>query len=214
MNSSEFHDLFAQRAERVGLSVPLELVKQLETYLRLLATWDRKINLTGADLTVPSAEALDRLLIEPLIAARHVPVEATSLIDIGSGGGSPALPLVLAVPRLSVVMVESKLRKSVFLREAGRALGLTRAAVATGRLEALVCRPEHRERYDLLTVRAVRIGTDVLSQLRKLVRPSGHLFLFRSEGESFSETLPPSLCRLGTFPLIESLKSQLVVLGR
>ena len=45
------------------------------------------------------------------------------MIDIGSGGGSPAIPLALAVPGLRLLMVESKTRKSVFLREAVRALG-------------------------------------------------------------------------------------------
>ena len=47
-------------------------------------------------------EAIDRLLLEPLVAARYVPATAeTAMMDIGSGGGSPAIPLKLAVPRLS-----------------------------------------------------------------------------------------------------------------
>ena len=48
------------------------------------------------------------------------------MLDIGSGGGSPAIPLVLTLSRLRLVMVESKTRKSVFLREAIRALELPR----------------------------------------------------------------------------------------
>ena len=46
------------------------------------------------------------------------------MMDVGSGGGSPAIPLKLAVPRLSLTMVEAKARKSAFLREAIRHLGL------------------------------------------------------------------------------------------
>ena len=49
--------------------------------------------------------------------------------DIGSGGGSPAIPLKLARPTLPLPMVESKTRKAVFLREAVRALGLARREV-------------------------------------------------------------------------------------
>ncbi len=98
MTSREFQDRLARRARRVGVSVSPELGAKLEIYYRLLATWNTKINLTGLDLADPSPETLDRLLIEPLVAARHVPPAAARMIDIGSGGGSPAIPLALAAP--------------------------------------------------------------------------------------------------------------------
>jgi 16S rRNA (guanine527-N7)-methyltransferase len=184
-------------------------------YYRLLTTWDTKINLTGLELADPSPETLDRLLIEPLAAARHVPGTATRLIDIGSGGGSPAIPLALAVPALGVLMVESKTRKSVFLREAVRALGLKGADVATARFEELLARPDLHERHDVLTMRAVRVETRVLMSLQAFVRPNGYFFLFRGPtGAAVSEAVPPPLAWKATYPLIESLRSRLVVLEK
>src|SRR6187401_2158975 len=114
---------------------------RLQTYYRLLATWNQKINLSGIDLSDPTPDALDRVLVEPLVAAKHVPPKPSRLIDIGSGGGSPAIPFTLAVPGLRLLMVESKTRKAVFLREAVRALQME-AEVLTSRFEALLTRPD------------------------------------------------------------------------
>jgi 16S rRNA (guanine527-N7)-methyltransferase len=199
----------------LGVSVSAELGAKLEVYYRLLAAWNTKINLTGLELTDPTPETLDRLLVEPLVAARHVPASATRMIDVGSGGGSPAIPLALAAPSLRLLMVESKTRKSVFLREAVRALGLVGADVAAARFEELLARPDLHERHDLLTIRAVRIETRVLMSLQAFVRPGGHLFLFRgASGGDLAETVHPPLAWKATYPLIEALRSRLVVLEK
>ena len=118
----------------MNLSIPTELADALLAYLELLALWNSKINLTALD--DPDA-AIDRLILEPLLAARHVP-EGASVIDIGSGGGSPAIPLKLAAPRIKLWMVESKTRKSAFLREAIRQLDLRECFVETRRYEELL----------------------------------------------------------------------------
>lgn len=215
MTSREFQDRIGRRARRVGVPVSPALGSQLEIYYRLLTTWNTKINLTGLDLGDPSPETLDRLLIEPLVAARHVPAAATRMIDVGSGGGSPAIPLALAAPTLRLLMVESKTRKSVFLREAIRALALPEADVATARFEELLARPDLHERHDLLTIRAVRVEARVLMSLQAFVKPGGHLFLFRgATGGDPSETVHPPLGWKATYPLIESLRSRLVVLEK
>ena len=134
MNSREFQDRLTRRGRRAGVALATDLAAQLEAYYRLLSAWNRKINLTGLNLSDLPPEAIDRLLIEPLVAARHVPAGATRMLDVGSGGGSPAIPLALAVPGMRLLMVESKTRKSVFLREAIRTLGLAEAdALRIGR---------------------------------------------------------------------------------
>jgi 16S rRNA (guanine527-N7)-methyltransferase len=216
VTSREFQDRLSRRARRAGLTMPRELGGRLEVYYRLLTTWNSKINLTGLDLLDPTPETLDRLLIEPVVAARYVPVGARTLIDIGSGGGSPALPFALATPSLALVMVESKTRKSVFLREAVRALGLRDVEVATARFEELLARPDLHEHHDLLTIRAVRIETRVLMSLQAFVRPGGHLLLFRGTVASTdpAEAVHPPLAWKATYPLIEALGSRLVILEK
>jgi 16S rRNA (guanine527-N7)-methyltransferase len=197
------------------VSVSPELSSKLEVYYRLLAQWNQKINLTALNLREATDEAFDRLLIEPLVAARHARPGTQKMLDVGSGGGSPALPFALAVPGVALVMVESKTRKSVFLREAVRTLELPGASVETTRFEELLARPDLHEAHDLVTIRAVRVETRVLLSLQAFVKPGGQIFLFRGPASiDPSETAPPPLVWHATYPLVESLRSRLVVLSK
>jgi 16S rRNA (guanine527-N7)-methyltransferase len=215
VTSREFQDRLARRAKRAGVSLAPQLLSGLETYFRLIEAWNRKINLTGLNLADAAPETLDRLLIEPLVAARHIPTGASRMLDVGSGGGSPAIPMALAAPSIRLLMVESKTRKSVFLREAIRAVGLLTAEVAAARFEELLTRPDLHEAHDLVTVRAVRIEPRVLSSLQAFLKTAGLLFLFRgSTAADPSETVPPPLSWHATYPLLESMRSRLVVLEK
>jgi 16S rRNA (guanine527-N7)-methyltransferase len=172
------------------------------------------MNLTGLDLAEQGPAAIDRLLIEPLVAARHAS-PTTKMIDIGSGGGSPAIPLALALSVQQVLLVEAKTRKSVFLKEALRALEMVDAEVVTSRFEDLLTTPELHEAHELLTLRAVRVESAVLMNLQAFVRPGGELFLFRAaSGAGSPGTLMPPLSWKATYPLLESQGSRLVVLRK
>ena len=212
MSSREFQERLGRRARRAGLTIRPELAAQLEVYYRLLSTWNNKINLTGLNLSDFSLESLDRLLIEPLAAALHVRSDVRSVLDVGSGGGSPAIPLALALPDITVLTVEAKTRKSVFLREAVRALGLTRGDVVTARFEELLTRPRLHEAHDLLTIRAVRIEARVLMSLQAFVRPNGEIFLFRTTAGAHGPTpVTPPLAWRASYPLLEQASSLVVL---
>jgi 16S rRNA (guanine527-N7)-methyltransferase len=215
MRARELRERLRRRAKRARLDLPADLAESLEHYFALLAKWNERINLTSFRLQ-PNGddEAIDRLLIEPVVAAGHLPPHAATAIDIGSGGGSPAIPLALASPRLHMRMVESKTRKAVFLREALRALNLGRAEVETSRYEQLLARPELHETLDLLTIRAVRVEPRALMTLQAFVKPGGLLLLFRGPTADLSDALTPPLSWVATFPLVESLRSRLVVLRK
>lgn len=210
MTGREFKERLSRRAKKAGLVVPAALADRLWVYFQLLSKWNSKINLTGLDLAEPTPEGLDRLLIEPLVAASYVE-GAGSLIDIGSGGGSPALPLALALPGLRLAMVEVKTRKSVFLREAARELGLENATVVTTRHEALLADPSFHEAFDLLSIRAVRVEARVFAALQAFIRPGGRLLHFRTAAET-APLLPPPLQLIGAHPLGEASRGQLLVI--
>ncbi|MBP7569875.1 MAG: 16S rRNA (guanine(527)-N(7))-methyltransferase RsmG [Acidobacteria bacterium] len=215
MSSREFADRVARRARRAGLgAVAPELVASLEAYYRLLESWNAKINLTALDLPPMGDEAIDRLLIEPLVALRHVPADARQAIDVGSGGGSPAIPMQLARPDLAFTLVEAKIRKSAFLREAGRQLALP-LRVETSRYEALLARPDLHEAFDLVTMRAVRVEPRVLIGLQAFLRPGGLFLLFRGpSGPSVPASPTPPLAWEATHPLVDALRSRLTVLRK
>lgn len=215
MSARELRDRIRRRARHANLTIADDLLAGLEQYYNLLAKWNAKVNLTAFKLE-PGGEdqAVDRLLLEPVVAARHLPAEARTLIDAGSGGGSPAIPLKLAAPHLSLRMVEVKTRKAVFLREAIRELGLANAAVETSRFEELLSRPELHESADLVSIRAVRVEVSVLMSLQAFLKVGGQLLLFRGPAGTASENQIPPLAWKATYPLVDSLRSRLVVLEK
>ena len=201
-----------RRAAKSNLFLADGLAERLTAYYELLLRWNRKINLTSIE---NADEDIDRLLLEPLAAVRHFPPGVRRLMDVGSGGGSPAIPFKLALPEVSLTMVEVKARKSAFLREAIRQLHLTGATVETARYEELLARPELHEAYDLLSLRAVRTETRVLTSLQAFLKPGGSMLLFRGpDGPAQPTTVVPPLEWSGTFPLIETLQSRVTLLTK
>jgi len=204
-----------RRAQRAGVPLSAELTAGLVAYIELLARWNQKISLTSLPLCQPTDETLDRLIIEPLVAARYLTSSDTSVIDIGSGGGSPAIPLKLAVPRISLRMVESKTRKAAFLREAVRQLNLDGVDVETARFEELLARPGLHEAHDVATLRAVRIEARMLKIMQAFLRSDGRAFLFRSSSaQPIGLSAMPTLTPDAIYPLAESLGSRLEILRR
>jgi len=214
MTSREFSDRVKRRARKAGVHLSESLLEQLEGYFRLLGGWNSKINLTALDLDRDPDKAVDRLLIEPLVAVKYLDEKVASAIDIGSGGGSPAIPMKLACPHVSFTLVEAKTRKCAFLREAGRQLGVE-LRVETARFEMLLARPEFHEAFDACTMRAVRVEPKVLLALQALLKPGGQFLLFRGpSGAEVQATLTPLLTPRGIYPLVESFQSRLLVLEK
>jgi 16S rRNA (guanine527-N7)-methyltransferase len=209
--SRDFRTRLLRRASKAGLFLADDLTGALVSYYELLSKWNRKINLTS--LENPD-EAIDRLLLEPVAAARHIVDQGPSIMDIGSGGGSPAIPMKLSLSASSLTMVEVKARKSAFLREAVRALALGSTRVETARYEELLTRPEMHEAFGVLSLRAVRVEPRTLLTLQAFVRPGGSLFLFRGPSGPEAPDMVPPLRWIGTFPLVESLQSRLTILQK
>jgi len=136
---------------------------RVHEYARLLLEWNRRVNLTGAR----SMAQLDRHLAD----ARGLLVldwsGVRSVIDIGSGGGLPAIPLAIHLPEIHVTLLEADRRKAAFLRHAAGTLALANVTVAAGRAEALAHDPTYRERFD----RAVARGTAPPAVLLELALP-------------------------------------------
>lgn len=167
MTSREFRERLSRRARKARVRTPEEVFAPLETYYRLLAQWNVKINLTALPLQAPTDATFDRLFIEPLLAAQLIPDVPGTWFDLGSGGGSPALPLKLVRPSLSLTLVESKTRKAAFLREVVRALKLPITEVANIRFQQL---PIPTPAVALVTVRAVPQDRTLFAAAARLPR--------------------------------------------
>jgi 16S rRNA (guanine527-N7)-methyltransferase len=175
VTADEFERLLSARLRVAQLQPDRSLFPALYTFFQLLARWNRRINLTSLPLNPPSDATFDRLLVEPLAAAAVLSdVPAGPWFDLGSGGGSPAIPLKLARPVFQLTMVDVRERKGAFLREASRTLRLD-AEVLVMPFQEL----RHRD-ATLVTARAVRTDAAFLRTARHLLRPGGTLAVFGS----------------------------------
>jgi 16S rRNA (guanine527-N7)-methyltransferase len=177
--SADVEQAIDRRLRHARLEVDRGTVLQLATYLTLLARWNRRINLTAFDLDRPTEHAIDRLIVEPVVAARDISLRDRVIVDVGSGGGSPALPLKILRPHLRMTLVEARVRKTAFLREAARGLGLEDVQITTVRLDRRGLLDMHRA-ADLVTMRAVRMDADVLAGIAAMLAPEGRLLWFGS----------------------------------
>jgi len=196
----EFRERLSARAGKAGVAISADAQVKLEAYFQLLTRWNAKINLTALPLRRPTDETFDRLLIEPLAAARYVAESARAWFDVGSGGGSPAIPLKIVHPRARLTMVESKGRKAAFLWEAVRALELQNVEVENQRFEDVVGKVRPHT-IDLVSVRAVRNAPALLNAIHRVLSRSGRAFVFHSPSKD--STAPEGFAmvevvRLGT----------------
>ena len=173
-----FHDALDHALNAVGLTLRPDARAAIEAHVRLLVAWNMHLNLTA--IRDPAAIAIDHVVDSlaaiPLLHA----VGAAELLDLGSGGGFPGLPIAVALPADRAVLVDSIAKKARFLRAAVRAMGLSETVdVATDRAEVLAGRAEHRERWPVVTARAVGTLADVAEVGLPLVATGGILVAWK-----------------------------------
>jgi 16S rRNA (guanine527-N7)-methyltransferase len=181
------------RGARAGILIPPGIAERLDAYLQLLAKWNKGINLTSLPIDPPSDDAIDRLLVEPLAATSRLLASDRLAIDIGSGGGSPAIPIKIAAPALRMILVESRTKKESFLREAVRRLELRGVEVANQRLEELATRVDLQGAADVLTLRAVTATHALWTSIDALLASSGRVFWFGGKLDSPEARLAESM---------------------
>jgi 16S rRNA (guanine527-N7)-methyltransferase len=146
------------------------LGERLARYAELLLRRNAAMNLTGAR----DRGAVDDHIADALSIARHV---RSPLVDVGSGGGLPGIPLALATGA-RVALVESIAKKARFLREAIAALGID-AEVVEARAELAARDPTLRGRFASATARAVGTVPTVLELTLPFLADGGLAILQR-----------------------------------
>jgi 16S rRNA (guanine527-N7)-methyltransferase len=138
----------------MGLGLARWQRRLIDDHARLLLAWNAAVNLTA--ITDPRGIALSHVLDSLSATAPIRATGARSLLDLGSGGGYPGIPLAAILPLHRVVLVESVGKKARFLETVAAADGLTgRVTVAAERAESLARQDVHRERWDVVIARAV-----------------------------------------------------------
>jgi 16S rRNA (guanine527-N7)-methyltransferase len=148
----------------LGLALPEGAEAKLLAYLALLDKWNRVYNLTA----VRDAERMvSHHLLDSLAAVPFF--QGESVLDVGSGGGLPGIPLAIARPQTRVTLIDSIAKKTAFLLQVKAELGLGNLTVVTGRVEDY--RPA--EGFDVITSRAFSDLREFVALTRHLLKPGG-----------------------------------------
>ena len=165
---------------RRGLSASSLTSGQLETlgrYRELLLEWNERINLTA--ITDPAAIVTHHFLDSSGMPAGSAARSARrrQMIDVGSGGGFPGIPLAIALPGWQVTLLEATGKKVRFLESPPRTLELGNANALQGRAEEVAHLSAYRGKYDIATARAVAALPTLLEYCAPFLRPGGLLLL-------------------------------------
>ncbi len=159
--------MLRQGLAELGQTLPDGAEQKLLSFLELLRHWNRTINLTAVreidDMV--AAHLLDSLAIRPWLAGERI-------LDVGSGAGLPGIPLAIAEPHRSFVLLDSAGKRCRFLTQAVVELGLANVRVENRRIEDYLVSSDERPSFSTITTRA-------FSSLDKFVAAAGHLLADR-----------------------------------
>lgn len=176
--SSPVPEFVRQDLDGLGFELPDVLLERLAAYLALLLETNKQMNLTAVR---DADEAWRRLIVDSLTPLPGLDdlEEGAAVIDVGSGGGMPGIPLAIARPDLRVTLLEATGKKARFLETAALDLMLQNVDVVPERAETAGRDPAHRERYDAAVCRAVGPMNVLLELCLPLVRPGGRLLAMK-----------------------------------
>lgn len=143
----------------LGLTLPANARRQMETYLAVLQKWNRVYNLTAVR---DAGQMVSHHLLDSLAALPYV--QGGRVVDVGSGGGFPGVPFAIARPDWRFTLVDSNHKKCTFLRQAVIELSLANVEVAAARVEQY--RPAAA--FDTVVSRA-------FSDIPEFLKVAGHL---------------------------------------
>jgi 16S rRNA (guanine527-N7)-methyltransferase len=176
-------ELLQNGAQELGISLTEEQINAVFIYLAELNKWNQKINLTA--IKDEKDIIIKHLLDSFSFLKGFTPAPGLRLLDMGSGAGFPALPIKIAHPEISIIMVESVKKKASFLRHIIRTLKLTECEVLDTRTEEISA--SFLSSCDIVTARAFSKIKAAITAGTPFLKPGGLLVLSRGPEETINE---------------------------
>ena len=193
MSAEQLHQRLVSGLDGLQLELPESVLKGLLAYLELLAKWNRSYNLTAVR---DMSEMVTRHLLDSLAVVPYLP--AGRIIDIGTGGGLPGIPLSLVFPERDFTLLDSNGKKTRFLVQAKASLGLKNVTVVHQRVENY----QSDLPFDCVITRAFASVTDILTGSRHLLGSGGEVLAMKGEvPEGELAVLPAGYRLLEVIPL-------------
>ena len=142
-----------------GIGTTETMTAQLEQYMKGILSWNEKINLTA--IKDPEEFVIKHYVDSLRIAERPEFQAAETVIDVGTGGGFPGVPLAAAAPEKRFLLMDSLNKRIKVILELTAECGIGNVEAVHGRAEDLGRDPQYREQFDLCVSRAVADLSDV-----------------------------------------------------
>jgi len=153
---------FALHLKEQGIELTNEQLEQFRIYFKTLVEWNEKINLTAL---TEEADVYEKHFFDSIAAAFYFDfTKPVDLCDVGAGAGFPGIPLKICFPHIKVTIVDSLKKRIHFLNQLAAALNLEEIAFYHDRAENFGKKSDFREKFDVVTARAVA-RMSVLSEL-------------------------------------------------
>lgn len=165
---------FIQELSKHNFKITKEQEEQFKIYFKELIETNKVVNLTR--ITEENDVYLKHFFdsVTPLFTFGEVFKDESSLCDVGAGAGFPSIPLKILMPSLKVTIVDSLAKRLKFLESLIKKLNLSDVELVHGRAEDVGQNPKYREKFDLVTARAVANMTVLSEYCLPLVKKGGY----------------------------------------
>jgi 16S rRNA (guanine527-N7)-methyltransferase len=178
IGSERWLTLIRDAAAQLGINVRQKQAEQFSRHARWLMEWNRKINLTA--ITDPREVAIKHYL-DAIAPLPYIP-ESGHLLDIGTGGGFPGIPLKILRPGQSMTLIDSVRKKINFVRHVIRQLPLEGIEALHIRAETLADALLPDDQFDVIVCRALSDPHSALKWSQPLLAPGGKIVLYQGPG--------------------------------
>lgn len=169
MNIEEFKKVFLEEANKNNINVNEKEIEKLYKYMTGIIEWNDKVNVTAIveERLFIVKHFIDSLLINHYLQGKE------DIIDIGTGGGFPGIPLKILNEDKKFTLIDSVNKKLNVIRDLSEKIGLGNLEIIHTRAEDLASKKEYREKYDVATTRAVSNLSTILEYMLPFVKVGG-----------------------------------------
>lgn len=170
-------DEFKAKTEKIDVQLDEDQLKSFAKFMDFMIKWNDRVRLTSI---TEETEVIDKHFVDSLTALKaKVIKDHDKVLDLGTGGGFPGIPLKIINPTIDLVMLDSRLKKIEYLQEVIDVFRLKNTVAIHGRAEDYGQLPEFRETFDIVVSRAVANLTVLSEYCLPFVKKGGYFIAMK-----------------------------------
>lgn len=211
MITGDLMEAFKNALKDKNIELTLQQEKQFRQYYETLIEWNQKMNLTSI---TEEKEVYFKHFLDSISLSDVLDDFSGSMLDVGSGAGFPSIPLKIMNPNIKVTIVDSTLKRTLFLKHLTKHLGIKDIEIIHARIEDF----KQRDFFDIVTARAVAALPILMEWCAPFVRVDGYFIAMKGPkaddeilaANNAQEILGLNLKQRYTYPLLENYRELII----